>query len=351
MAYTFQTAAEISGIQEGFNLTTNMHHTDISQGQLGNCWVIAAVSAVAEHNAVTGDNQDIEQLFLDPIYTPGQPVPVQLYDNSGNGVVLYVPDSFPVDEQGMPCYATPKTSEDAWVMFLEAAFAMLYSGSTTELSFDSYQLLVGGPPARALLNITGPHVYDELCFEPSTGAWVVVSGTVYDDRRGQGEVEAEHVWHMIADAARDGEVLCCGTGGVEMVGQDNAATNGVAETHAYSITDVVEHEVGRLIYMRNPWGQNDQLLEQLQSMGAFVGEDGIIGMYWEQFLERFDYISIVNYIRGCSCLECTPAPCHDVGAGQDVQQEQQEQDGNCVDGCDNGCDGLDQQFNECVQVY
>lgn len=31
MAYTFQTAAEISGIQEGFNLTTNMHHTDISQ--------------------------------------------------------------------------------------------------------------------------------------------------------------------------------------------------------------------------------------------------------------------------------------------------------------------------------
>lgn len=43
----------------------------------------------------------------------GQPVPVQLYDNSGNAVVLYVPDSFPVDEQGMPCYATPKTSEFA----------------------------------------------------------------------------------------------------------------------------------------------------------------------------------------------------------------------------------------------
>jgi hypothetical protein len=45
--------------------------------------------------------------------------------------------------------------EDAWVLFMEAAFAMLYSNSTEELSMDSYQSIVGGPPARALLNLTG----------------------------------------------------------------------------------------------------------------------------------------------------------------------------------------------------
>jgi hypothetical protein len=42
------------------------------QGTLGNCHIIAAVSALAEHNAATGDNQDIARLFLDPIYTPGK---------------------------------------------------------------------------------------------------------------------------------------------------------------------------------------------------------------------------------------------------------------------------------------
>jgi hypothetical protein len=45
--------------------------------------------------------------------------------------------------------------EDAWVLFMEAAFAMLYSDSTDELTMDSYQSIVGGPPARALLNLTG----------------------------------------------------------------------------------------------------------------------------------------------------------------------------------------------------
>jgi hypothetical protein len=41
------------------------------------------------------------------------------------------------------------------VLFIEAAFAMLYSGSS-EISLDSYKVLdEGGRPAEALLNLTG----------------------------------------------------------------------------------------------------------------------------------------------------------------------------------------------------
>jgi hypothetical protein len=35
-------------------------------------------------------------------------VRVQLFDNSGNAVVINVPDSFPVGEDGAPLYAKPK---------------------------------------------------------------------------------------------------------------------------------------------------------------------------------------------------------------------------------------------------
>jgi hypothetical protein len=59
----------------------------------------------------------------------------------------------------------PAAREDAWVMFIEAAFAMLYSGNTDQLSMDSYQSLQGGPPARALLSLTGENTVN--FFAPS----------------------------------------------------------------------------------------------------------------------------------------------------------------------------------------
>jgi hypothetical protein len=40
-------------------------------GTLANCWLIAAVSAVAEYSATLG-NEDIESVFIDRTYIPGR---------------------------------------------------------------------------------------------------------------------------------------------------------------------------------------------------------------------------------------------------------------------------------------
>jgi hypothetical protein len=87
--------------------------------------------------------------------------------------------------------------------------------------------------------------------EPSTGAWSVISGTVYDNRQSVEEIDDEHVWHIISEAAAAGEVLCCATNDINSDGQSQAI-GGVMENHAYSIVHAQETEQGRVVYVRNP---------------------------------------------------------------------------------------------------
>jgi hypothetical protein len=87
--------------------------------------------------------------------------------------------------------------------------------------------------------------------DPNTGAWAVISGTVYDQRQNLGQIDEEHVWSIMSEAAAAGEVLCCATGDINNDGQSQAI-GGVMEFHAYSIVDAGETEQGRVVCVRNP---------------------------------------------------------------------------------------------------
>eukprot|EP00802_Teleaulax_amphioxeia_P006538 Tamp_06542.p1 GENE.Tamp_06542~~Tamp_06542.p1 ORF type:complete len:298 (+),score=55.52 Tamp_06542:593-1486(+) len=89
---------------------------DIAQGQLGDCWLMAALACLAEHPAA------IQRCFLTRERSVRGCYRIQLYDGQKKEFVkLSIDDYLPTDN-GRPLFAKPNGSE-LWVLLLEKAFA------------------------------------------------------------------------------------------------------------------------------------------------------------------------------------------------------------------------------------
>lgn len=127
--------------------------SDILQGALGDCWLMAAMACMAE---VRGG---IDNLFITKEFDPRGKYQIQLFDGTlknGEGAwrVFTVDDFIPCDKtsweregKAKPTFSQPNGNE-LWVMLLEKAFAKLCG---------SYAALEGGSTIWALRAMTGDH--------------------------------------------------------------------------------------------------------------------------------------------------------------------------------------------------
>ena len=208
--------------------------SDVTQGILGNCYFLAAVSALAENP------HRIKALFHSKTVTESGAYAVKLHVN-GEPVDVVVDDYFPYDtrpEKDCWLFSRDTTENEIWVQILEKAYAKV---------FASYEVVEGGKPYQAFLNLTG-----------------FPSDIIYHD-----EIEPDSIWRLIQKAARKDYPMVASVNSITLNQQKAMKAKGLLDHHAYTIITAFtvtsqDGEVIQLIKIRNPYGTRAKREWQLQ---------------------------------------------------------------------------------------
>ena len=247
---------------------------DLIQGELGDCYLLSAISVMGEKNIhlciKSNEEQGRSGAFLVKLFRGGE------YEE-----YILIDDFFPLAKDGKWLLARCETIEknqglQMWPMILEKAYAKLYK---------SYSLIKGGKVHLALAEFTGgiPHQ-------------IKITAEVKDN--------IEEFWEMLYAYHDNGYMLGAGTpngpGGINSV---NA--NGIVQGHAYAILNIADYGGEKLIKLRNPhgsrgaewngdWSDESPLwtpaaIEELQ---LEISTDGVFWMNASDFVDEFDNIYI-----------------------------------------------------------
>ena len=192
--------------------------TGVRQGQLGDCWFLAAAAAIAEKP------ERIERIFTNHEYS-AEGVFDMTFSHMGQKVTMVVDDRLPITEGKDRRYtnfgvksavnARPSANGAWWVPLLEKAYSKFN---------QSYSNMDGGQPEQALRELTGMPVRS------------------YDSQR-QSDSDFFNV-------VRDADVK-----NYVMTANCHNKHASLITGHAYTMLGAIQLSNGvKLIRMRNPWG-------------------------------------------------------------------------------------------------
>jgi len=226
---------------------------DVSQGSLGDCWLLSAFSILAEHDdlmkqVLVTDERDEKGVVGVRLFKNGQwklivtdetfPIKSNVFSYAGAESSLYRGDFRQRDMRGKkrlaaPAFCTSGTRNELWPMYLEKAYARY---------FGSYSAIVGGLVHTALVDLTG-----------QTGFCVDMRS-----EESKTDIRSGALFKRILGYHEAGYLMGCGSNS----GSDsNTSAQGIVQGHAYSILNVVEasdqNGSHQLIRARNPWGSSE----------------------------------------------------------------------------------------------
>jgi len=287
---------------------------DIMQGALGDCWLLAAMATLAEHEGA------INALFRTYMVDPRGKYHIRLYDlQEKKWKTVTIDDFVPCvadkndpegvrrGKDGMPqaSYAKPNGRE-IWVMMLEKAMAKLCGGyAAIEAGITEWGIaaMTGGSAWRYELTDAGSWERTDLVAQDDPkdkrACGFMSSGEKHDD---------EEFFDLLRYYHRNGAVLCCG--GVKPAGQEQ----GLVPKHAFSLLQVCSvrmdwesDEYLRMVQVRNPWGTGEwkgnwsdssKLWDQhpyvKRSLNFTNRDDGSYWMQWEDFCRYWGYVGCVD---------------------------------------------------------
>ena len=255
---------------------------DILQGQLGDCYFLAAVSSIAEKPG------RLRRLFLSK-------------KNHGNGIYavamclngvweeIILDDFAPCTRAGELAFNRSKT-EELWVVLLEKAWAKVHGG---------YLNIEAGLTREALRDLTG------------------ASAKTFFLRQ-----KPDEIWGRLMEAEEKNFIMTAGSDNLNSGSDAYIQKIGICGSHAYSLLAVyqVDRQYGRytrrrygeahshkLVKLRNPWGSGEwqgkwsdndpDWTYELKQLVGFTGkkEDGIFFMAWEDFLKYYSDVQICYF--------------------------------------------------------
>ena len=258
----------LSYVLEGVKVVdSGISPNDIYQGQLGDCYYLSSLSAVAEHP------DRIDRLLMQKETSEKGAYCVAL-NILGQWILVIIDDIFPVSPSGGVPFCYTKTKE-IWAMLMEKAYAKVYGGY--------WNIGCGGLTSDAMTDITGaPCSYIDL----------------------KDEEELKTALKTIEDADKQRFIITCSS----MGSGENKGDNGIISGHAYTLVSVVRLSDGtELLKLRNPWGSGEwkgdwgdgsdkwEMPGSKEQAGWNSEDDGLFFMRFEDFCQNFAGVTICHY--------------------------------------------------------
>ena len=239
---------------------------DVQQGALGNCYFLAALSAIASRPSF------IQRLFQTNVINKHGFYCLWLCIN-GKWELITLNDYFPVFKDNMATLFSKPNHDKIWVLLLEKAYAKIYksySNIESGTTLESFRDLTGAPTQSFFLN---------------------------DSKQDKQKEKNRDVWKHLLKNHGKGYLMTASPN------SEKAVLKGIVINHAYTILDIKEFEEIKLIRMRNPWGSNDFVGKWNQNSDFWSHslkkqldfkpeENGMFYMSYEEFLQSFESVNV-----------------------------------------------------------
>jgi len=299
--------------------------SDISQGVVGDCWLLSAISSLAEFDgAITRLFRKTKNLQKLPQQTPNKYV-VTLWDlPTWTEVDIEIDESLSARADGSGLLGC-SVSEDGelWACYLEKAVAV-HCGGWDKINGGQCThgwALLTGCKEQYTIQRTKSGKYKCLgAYNPNDSRWEELANSPHDGFHGLWPMK----WPEVGANGKDAlnleltedelfERLCCWDdhnfviGAGTKSGSDTKKTDGIVDGHAYSVLECCNDVAGTefdLIKVRNPWGRGEfesgmwdddgpgwtehpKVKEALKPVAA---DDGIFWVSKQEFFKYFPTI-------------------------------------------------------------